>query len=180
MDALGSVCSWNDQSVLGWIEHIQKRSADRVGWDPIYPLCRVHHFFSFLMQTTDDIYYFDTDGTTMQLLETEPNSVDPTNVHGEKESGSLLRRGWKSLKKGVKTTGDKIKESGVGVTASVHRRWLRERPRRSRRSATATSASASHRRGCEGRGAEGRTGHPNRLREGQAVEFCEEDEATRD
>ncbi|KAK8802233.1 hypothetical protein WA588_005206 [Blastocystis sp. NMH] len=65
------------------------------------------------MQTTDDIYYFDTDGTTMQLLETEPNSVDPTNVHGEKESGSLLRRGWKSLKKGVKTTGDKIKESGV-------------------------------------------------------------------
>lgn len=112
----------------------------------IYPLCRVHHFFSFLMQTTDDIYYFDTDGATMQLLETEPNSVDPTNDHGEKESGSLLRRGWKSLKKGVKTTGDKIKESGVGVTASVHRRWLRERPRRSRRSATATSASASPQR----------------------------------
>ena len=36
MDALGSVCSWNDQSVLGWIEYIQKRSADRVGWDPVY------------------------------------------------------------------------------------------------------------------------------------------------
>ena len=109
----------------------------------VYPLCRVHHFFSFLMQTTDDIYYFDTEGVTMQLLETEPNSVDPTNVHGEKESASLLRRGWKSLKRGVKTTGDKIKESEVGVAASVHRRWLRERPRRFRRSVTATSASAS-------------------------------------
>ena len=151
----------------------------------IYPLCRVHHFFSFLMQTTDDIYYFDTDGTTMQLLETEPNSVDPTNVHGEKESGSLLRRGWKSLKKGVKTTGDKIKESGGGVLrvfivgGSENGRDVPEGPRQRFRPARRRNV-ASHRRGCEGRGAEGRTGHPNGLREGQAVEFCEEDEATRD
>lgn len=109
----------------------------------VYPLCRVHHFFSFLMQTTDDIYYFDTEGTTMQLLDTEPNSVDPAKTQTEKESGSLLQRGWKSLKRGVKTTGDKIKESEVDVGGDIHRRWAREQPRRSRRSATATLDSAS-------------------------------------
>jgi hypothetical protein len=84
------------------------------------------------MQTTDDCQYIEPDAKTMELLDTGDETTSPSDKL--KEAGntisSFFQKGWKSLKKGVQTTSERIKESEVRIGSIDDIRWLKRRPRR--------------------------------------------------
>ena len=80
------------------------------------------------MQTTDDCQYIEPDAKTMELLDTGDETTSPSDKL--KEAGntisSFFQKGWKSLKKGVQTTSERIKESEVRIGSIDDIRWLKD------------------------------------------------------
>ena len=69
------------------------------------------------MQTTDDYQYIEPDAKTMELLDTgdETRSTSDALKNTGNSISSFFQKGWKSLKKGVQTTSERIKESEVRI-----------------------------------------------------------------